>query len=94
MKVMNRANLLRPHLFGEPESGCPMDDVRSEISNMSNLIHPNILRLVEAIDDPKEENLYLVLEYAEHGSLSATKPICEHQVCFAAIWLLKSCKLS
>jgi [calcium/calmodulin-dependent protein kinase] kinase len=46
-------------------------DVRKEIAIMKKLVHPNVLRLYEVMDDPKMNKLYLVVEYMERGDLMA-----------------------
>ncbi|XP_057531813.1 serine/threonine-protein kinase ATG1a [Amaranthus tricolor] len=45
------------------------DNLRKEISILSNISHPNIIRLFEAIET--EERIYLVLEYCDGGDLGA-----------------------
>ncbi|XP_024544736.1 serine/threonine-protein kinase GRIK1 isoform X2 [Selaginella moellendorffii] len=42
-----------------------MMDVRREVEVMKHLRHPNIVRLIEVIDDPECDQLYMVLEYIE-----------------------------
>ncbi|KAF0889173.1 hypothetical protein E2562_022440 [Oryza meyeriana var. granulata] len=42
-----------------------MSDVLREVSIMKMLDHPNIVNLIEVIDDPEIDKLYMVLEYVE-----------------------------
>ncbi|KMZ63290.1 Serine/threonine-protein kinase GRIK1 [Zostera marina] len=42
-----------------------MTDVLREVSIMKTLQHPNIVNLIEVIDDPESDNLYLVLEFVD-----------------------------
>ena len=35
----------------------------NEVEVLKNLHHPNIVHLVEVIDDPGDGNLYLVMQY-------------------------------
>lgn len=44
----------------------PMDRVYREIAILKKLDHPNVVRLVEVLDDPNEDNLYM-------GKLTAFK---------------------
>lgn len=46
------------------------EDIRREIAIMKLLLHPNILRLYEVLDDPKVNKIYLVLEYMKKGDLA------------------------
>ncbi|CAM8961529.1 unnamed protein product [Rhodiola kirilowii] len=48
-----------------------MTDVLREVLIMKTLRHPNIVNLVEVIDDPSSDNFYMVLEYVE------SKWVCE-----------------
>ncbi|KAF9955592.1 hypothetical protein BGZ65_003302 [Modicella reniformis] len=43
--------------------------IRREIAIMKKCIHPNVVRLIEVIDDPKQEKIHLVLEYMEGGEV-------------------------
>jgi serine/threonine protein kinase len=45
------------------------EDIKREIAIMKKLLHPNVLRLYEVLDDPKVNKLYLVLEYMKKGDL-------------------------
>ncbi|KAF8403926.1 hypothetical protein HHK36_012032 [Tetracentron sinense] len=42
-----------------------MTDVLREVSIMKTLEHPNVVNLIEVIDDPESDHLYMVLEYVE-----------------------------
>ncbi|XP_043699548.1 serine/threonine-protein kinase GRIK2-like isoform X2 [Telopea speciosissima] len=42
-----------------------MTDVLREVSIMKILDHPNIVNLIEVIDDPNTDHFYMVLEYVE-----------------------------
>ena len=37
----------------------PMDKVHREIAILKKLSHPNIVKLVEVLDDPEQDNLYM-----------------------------------
>ena len=37
---------------------------------LKQLVHTNIVKLHEIIDDPKDENLYLVMDYLSGGTLA------------------------
>ena len=45
--------------------------IRNEIEIMKRCSHVNVVRLFEVIDDPRSNNLYLVIEYMEKGDLMA-----------------------
>ncbi|KAG6783449.1 hypothetical protein POTOM_012898 [Populus tomentosa] len=47
-----------------------MADVLREVSILKTLDHPNIINLVEVIDDQKSDYLYMVLEYVESSTVS------------------------
>ncbi|CAN6478061.1 unnamed protein product [Victoria cruziana] len=42
-----------------------MTDVLREVSIMKMVEHPNIVNLIEVIDDPDQDHFYMVLEYVE-----------------------------
>lgn len=43
--------------------------LKQETAIMKKLFHPNIVRLIEVIDDPSSQKMYLVQEYVERGNL-------------------------
>jgi [calcium/calmodulin-dependent protein kinase] kinase len=47
----------------------PLDKVYREIAIMKKLDHPNVVKLVEVLDDPVEDNLYMVFELLERGEV-------------------------
>ena len=58
LKIMNKEKI------GE-EAG--LEVIKREIEIHQNLDHENVIRLYEFLED--EENVYLILEYAAHGSM-------------------------
>ncbi|KAL8516050.1 hypothetical protein ACS0TY_014648 [Phlomoides rotata] len=61
-KAFHKSHLLKLRVA---PSETAMTDVLREISIMKVLSHPNIVNLVEVIDDPTADHLYMVLEYVE-----------------------------
>lgn len=73
MKILSKKRLIKKAgLFGRtPNRKCsstqslnnlpssPLDKVYREIAVLKKLDHPNIVKLVEVLDDPVEDNLYL-----------------------------------
>ncbi|KAK3083915.1 hypothetical protein FSP39_005274, partial [Pinctada imbricata] len=47
----------------------PLERVYREIAILKKLDHPNIVRLVEVLDDPEEDNLYMAFELLEKGEV-------------------------
>ena len=48
----------------------PLQKVYREIAIMKKIDHPNIVRLVEVLDDPEDDNLYMVFELLESGEIA------------------------
>ncbi|KAE8446121.1 hypothetical protein EG329_012492 [Mollisiaceae sp. DMI_Dod_QoI] len=44
------------------EAGNPLYLIKEEIAIMKKLNHPNLVSLIEVLDDPEEDSLYMVLE--------------------------------
>lgn len=41
--------------------------IRAEIAIMKKLNHPNLVQLIEVLDDPEEDSLYMVMEMCKKG---------------------------
>merc|ERR1719410_2392034 len=60
----------------------PLDKVYREIAILKKLDHPNVVKLVEVVDDPEEDNLYMAFEFLEKGELleiPTEKPLSEEE---------------
>ena len=44
-----------------------IDLIREEIAIMKKLDHPNLVSLIEVLDDPREDSLYMVMEMCKKG---------------------------
>ncbi|KAG0465727.1 hypothetical protein HPP92_019891 [Vanilla planifolia] len=51
-------------------------DVLREVSIMKTIEHPNIINLIEVIDDPDSDRFYMVLEYVEGKWICDTSGSC------------------
>lgn len=83
MKILSKKKLKRkagifgrnaPHRKGSggtklKQTENPLDKVYREIAIMKKLDHPNVVKLVEVVDDPEEDNLYMVSELLERGEV-------------------------
>ncbi|XP_045172818.1 calcium/calmodulin-dependent protein kinase kinase 1-like isoform X2 [Mercenaria mercenaria] len=47
----------------------PLERVYREIAILKKLDHPNVVRLVEVLEDPGEDNLYMAFELVEKGEV-------------------------
>ncbi|XP_065201569.1 calcium/calmodulin-dependent protein kinase kinase 1 [Planococcus citri] len=87
MKILSKKKLLR-------KAGCfgriapnrkgtnPLDKVYREIAVLKKLDHPNVVKLIEVLDDPDEDHLYLVFELLERGEvmqIPTAEPLSEDQ---------------
>lgn len=65
--------------FNKPN---PLQRVYHEIAILKKQAHPNIVRLVEVLDDPDQDNLYLAFELVERGpvlDIPTDTPLTEEQ---------------
>ncbi|XP_033126800.1 calcium/calmodulin-dependent protein kinase kinase 2-like [Anneissia japonica] len=76
MKILSKKRLIRKGGFARrpPPRGnrkvpkTPLDRVYQEIAILKKLDHPNVVKLVEVLDDPSEDELYMVFELVEKGA--------------------------
>lgn len=55
-------------------SGDPNDMIRKEVAILKKARHPNVVSLLEVIDDDEWGKVYLALEYVERGEIVWRKP--------------------
>lgn len=67
IKIISR-DLLKKKKHGH-NSETFFEDIRREIAIMKKLLHPNVLRLYEVLDDSNVNKMYLVVEYMKNGDL-------------------------
>ena len=60
----------KPRL-GKQES--PEDKVKKEVAVLKKAQHPHVVTLLEVIDDPRLEKVYLILEFVERGEIKWRK---------------------
>ncbi|XP_065424157.1 calcium/calmodulin-dependent protein kinase kinase 2 isoform X3 [Chrysemys picta bellii] len=106
MKVLSKKKLMRqagfprrppPRGAKATSEGClepkgPIEQVYQEIAILKKLDHPNVVKLVEVLDDPSEDHLYMVFELVKQGpvmEVPAIKPLTEDQARFYFQDLLK-----
>jgi len=51
----------------QEEAGNPLYLIREEIAILKKLDHENVVHLIEVLDDPEGDSLYMVLEMCEKG---------------------------
>ncbi|XP_022453540.1 calcium/calmodulin-dependent protein kinase kinase 2 isoform X5 [Delphinapterus leucas] len=99
MKVLSKKKLIRqagfprrppPRGTRPAPRGCiqprgPIEQVYQEIAILKKLDHPNVVKLVEVLDDPNEDHLYMVFELVNQGpvmEVPTLKPLSEDQARF------------
>ncbi|TBU62722.1 kinase-like domain-containing protein [Dichomitus squalens] len=69
-KLRRNDNLPRyPHLPLADQLGSTEHKIRKEIAIMKKLSHPHVVRLLEVIDDPLTDKIYMVMEYLGGGEI-------------------------
>jgi [calcium/calmodulin-dependent protein kinase] kinase len=66
MKILSK-NRLKRIRYSQTRNA--LSDVEKEIAIMKKLNHPNVVSLIEVLDDPAVDMLYIIMEYVENGSL-------------------------
>jgi len=74
VKTYNK-KILRHRWIGRGKTA--MYSVKAEINVMKTLDHPNALKLYEVIDNETSKKLYMVLEFAQGGTLESKCPMSE-----------------
>ncbi|KAE8635200.1 hypothetical protein XENTR_v10002543 [Xenopus tropicalis] len=99
MKVLSKKKLMRQAGFprrppprgaktateGGVQAMGPIERVYQEIAILRKLDHPNVVKLIEVLDDPSEDHLYMVFELVRRGpvmDVPTTKPLTEDQARF------------
>lgn len=80
---MKKAGIFGRMAPGRKGTANPLAKVYREIALLKKLDHPNVVKLVEVLDDPDEDNLYLVFELVERGEIlqiPTDKPLDEETV--------------
>ncbi|GFQ66606.1 hypothetical protein TNCT_226511 [Trichonephila clavata] len=76
MKVLSKKKLMRraglygrvpPIRDGQKTRKGPLAQIYTEIAILKKLNHPNVVKLFEVLDDPDEDNLYMVFELVQRG---------------------------
>ncbi|XP_012273675.1 uncharacterized protein LOC105696081 isoform X2 [Orussus abietinus] len=68
-KLMKKAGIFGRMAPGRKGASSPLEKVYREIALLKKLDHPNVVKLVEVLDDPDEDNLYLVFELVQRGEV-------------------------
>ncbi|XP_071543209.1 uncharacterized protein [Panulirus ornatus] len=81
MKILSKKKLMKKHgcfvkgrlpppraSGGRPMEN-PLDRVHREIAILKKLNHPNVVKLVEVLNDPDEDNFYMAFELLEKGEV-------------------------
>lgn len=87
MKILSKKKLLRKagcfgRLGPNRKGNNPLDKIYREIAVLKKLDHPNVVKLIEVLDDPDEDHLYLVFELLERGEvmqIPTDEPLSEKQ---------------
>ncbi|KAK6334302.1 hypothetical protein TWF730_003516 [Orbilia blumenaviensis] len=68
IKIVERNSRPRLGKVGQ-KKGSQEEKVKREIAILKKCRHPNVVRLIEVIDDPSSKKVYLVLEFVELGEV-------------------------
>ena len=68
MKIVNLSKMRRV-MVSKQKTG--EDNLISEIAIMKKLKHPNIINLVEVIEEKQTDELYIIMEYVPNGTLAS-----------------------
>ncbi|CAB4004813.1 calcium calmodulin-dependent kinase kinase 1-like isoform X2 [Paramuricea clavata] len=63
-RIIRKAGLMKPADRGKKDA---LEGLKREIAILKKVDHPNVVKLHEVLDDPSDDNLYLVFELIEKG---------------------------
>ncbi|KAL4427503.1 hypothetical protein ABPG74_015206 [Tetrahymena malaccensis] len=74
IKIFKKSFLKRKREYYRDSGGAmkykdALDNVKKEIAIMKKLRHANVIRLYEVIENPDNDKLYMVIDYAQGGQL-------------------------
>jgi serine/threonine protein kinase len=69
MKILSKKKLNRIFIS---KTRTAYQDVENEIAIMKKLDHPNIVNLIEVLDDPSVDKLYIIMEYVSSYTTNKT----------------------
>eukprot|EP00475_Leptophrys_vorax_P032779 TRINITY_DN5101_c0_g1_i3.p1 TRINITY_DN5101_c0_g1~~TRINITY_DN5101_c0_g1_i3.p1 ORF type:complete len:397 (-),score=109.95 TRINITY_DN5101_c0_g1_i3:1028-2218(-) len=69
MKIMSKGLLKRKKVFLRGRMSNQFENVKQELKILYQMKHPNIIALVEIIDDKDIDKLFIVMEHAEQGAV-------------------------
>ncbi|XP_054747490.1 calcium/calmodulin-dependent protein kinase kinase 2 [Anastrepha obliqua] len=70
MKILSKRRLIRQAGLtkrGQQKPISPLERVYREIAVLKKIDHPNVVKLIEVLDDPMEDSLYMVFELVKQG---------------------------
>ncbi|KAK6518901.1 hypothetical protein TWF281_003592 [Arthrobotrys megalospora] len=73
IKIVERNSRPRLGKVGQ-KKGSQEEKVKREIAILKKCRHPNVVRLIEVIDDPSSKKVYLVLEFVELSEVKWRRP--------------------
>ncbi|OQV17024.1 Calcium/calmodulin-dependent protein kinase kinase 2 [Hypsibius exemplaris] len=78
IKIFSRTKLQKFNMLLRTSRN-PIEEAYREVAILRRLQHPNVIKLIDVIDDPEDENMYLVLELLEHviTEIPALSPVSE-----------------
>ncbi len=74
LSFLKKPTNIRKGNLGQPIYETGLSKVIEEIFLLSNLNHPNIMRLFRVVEVPDKDKLHLVVQYAEDGQLLTWSP--------------------
>lgn len=71
IKIIPR--LSKTRRLGRVSAADPQQNTKREIAILKKIRHPNVVALLEVIDDPELQKIYMVLEHVERGEVTWRK---------------------